>query len=173
MAAASSDQHVQLHVTAKNDAVLQTFKQQFEPVSLASAPSASITCTITPSIPHHTPMHMDAAPCLETYPKTRMHTCAHISARYTMPPRSQAEGYTCSLSFPEDTQHHTSAGLDCAAYAAALSTRQLGQLLLTTPSINSTQEFMRRHRSVLPEGTVLAADRQTSGKGAVLRPSGP
>lgn len=73
----------------------------------------------------------------------------------------QAEGFRCTLSpAPLD------ASLDAAAYSAALSTRQLGQLLLSTPSIASTQEFMRRHASVLPEGAACVAERQTSGKGA-------
>jgi biotin-(acetyl-CoA carboxylase) ligase len=42
----------------------------------------------------------------------------------------------------------------------------MGRLLLSTRSIASTQEFMRRHAAVLPEGSVIVADQQTSGKGA-------
>lgn len=41
----------------------------------------------------------------------------------------------------------------------------MGHILMTTPSIPSTQEFMRAHSSVLPEGAVLVADQQTKGKG--------
>jgi hypothetical protein len=56
--------------------------------------------------------------------------------------------------------------LDHGAYSSALSTRQLGRLLLSARSMGSTQEFLRRHAAVLPEGAVVVADRQTSGKGA-------
>jgi biotin-(acetyl-CoA carboxylase) ligase len=42
----------------------------------------------------------------------------------------------------------------------------MGHVLLSTPSIPSTQEFMRMHTNVLPDGTVLVADQQTKGKGA-------
>jgi hypothetical protein len=41
----------------------------------------------------------------------------------------------------------------------------MGRTLLSTPSIPSTQEFMRMHSSVLPNGAVLVADQQTKGKG--------
>lgn len=41
----------------------------------------------------------------------------------------------------------------------------MGRVLLSTPSIPSTQEFMRLHSSVAPNGTVLVADQQTQGKG--------
>lgn len=41
----------------------------------------------------------------------------------------------------------------------------MGHTLLFTPSIPSTQEFMRMHSSVLPDGAVLVADQQTKGKG--------
>lgn len=53
-------------------------------------------------------------------------------------------------------------------YSSALAAREMGALLLVAPSIGSTQEFMRRHSGVLPAGAVLAADRQSAGKGAAL-----
>ena len=45
------------------------------------------------------------------------------------------------------------------------SVEDFGRVLLSTPSIPSTQEFMRLHSSVAPNGTVLVADQQTQGKG--------
>lgn len=110
MAAASADQEVQLHVVAKNEAVLQDFKQLFQP----------------------------------------------------------ADGFNCILSFqgsdPQPDAQCTDS-FDAVAYSSALATRHMGQLLLSTPTVASTQDFMRRHGSVLPEGSVLVADKQTSGKG--------
>ncbi|GBF94770.1 hypothetical protein Rsub_07653 [Raphidocelis subcapitata] len=76
-----------------------------------------------------------------------------------------AEGFRCSLHYPGDAAGAPPQGFDASAYSSALSTRELGRLLLATPCIASTQEFMRRHAAVLPEGTVLVAERQTSGKG--------
>lgn len=55
--------------------------------------------------------------------------------------------------------------LDSAAVFKHLSSRRMGRALLSTPSIPSTQEFMRQHTSVLPDGAVLVADQQTKGKG--------
>jgi hypothetical protein len=40
---------------------------------------------------------------------------------------------------------------------------------MITPSISSTQEFMRQHTTRLPEGAVLVAEQQFAGKGAYLR----
>ncbi|KAI8471829.1 MAG: hypothetical protein J3K34DRAFT_384539 [Monoraphidium minutum] len=110
MAAAGEQQEVALHVVASSEAVLQEFKQRFEP----------------------------------------------------------ADGFSCRLTFHDPSAPHPPpppGGLNAGAFAAALATRQMGRLLLATPSIASTQEFMRRHSAVLPEGAVLVADRQTSGKG--------
>lgn len=61
-----------------------------------------------------------------------------------------------------DTAH---TWLDTAAVFKHLKTQRMGHSLLSTPSISSTQEFMRQHTSVLPDGTVLVADQQTGGKG--------
>jgi hypothetical protein len=160
--APASEQEVQLHVLASSDAVLQEFQQRFEPVS-ARRPAPF------QRIPRWHGMRLHAAhstsPC----------TCPRAPRKLTGPPLhtgrrrrpAQAEGFRCSLHYPGDAAAAPPPGFDAAAYAAALSTRQLGRLLLATPSIASTQEFMRRHAGVLPEGTVLVAERQTSGKGAV------
>jgi biotin--protein ligase len=57
-----------------------------------------------------------------------------------------------------------------AAFFRHLRASTMGHVLLSTPSIPSTQEFMRAHTHVLPKGAVLVADQQTRGKGeGVLR----
>jgi hypothetical protein len=54
-------------------------------------------------------------------------------------------------------------------FFAALTSQDMGQLLLTTSSIESTQSFLRAHSQCLPAGTVLVADQQTQGKGGHLK----
>jgi hypothetical protein len=57
-------------------------------------------------------------------------------------------------------------GFDVDSYKESLHSRDMGRALMVTPSISSTQEFMRQHTSKLPEGTVLVAEQQVAGKGA-------
>lgn len=59
----------------------------------------------------------------------------------------------------------TSSWWDTSTFFKHLRCASMGTTLLSTPSIPSTQEFMRQHASVLPQGTVLVADQQTKGKG--------
>lgn len=55
--------------------------------------------------------------------------------------------------------------LDRAVVFSHLTSQHMGRVLLSTPSIPSTQDFMRQHTSVVPDGAVLVADQQTKGKG--------
>ncbi len=57
-------------------------------------------------------------------------------------------------------------GFDVAMYKQHLGSRDMGRALMVTPSISSTQEFMRQHTTRLPEGAVLVAEQQFAGKGA-------
>jgi hypothetical protein len=66
-------------------------------------------------------------------------------------------------------EHHSDDGIvhgfNVDTYKQALHSRDMGRALMVTPSISSTQEFMRQHTSTLPEGAVLIAEQQVSGKG--------
>lgn len=62
-------------------------------------------------------------------------------------------------------QHAAHSWLNSSTVFQHLSTRHMGHVLLSSPSIPSTQEFMRMRTSVLPDGSVLVADQQTKGKG--------
>lgn len=53
-------------------------------------------------------------------------------------------------------------------YKDALHSRSLGQTLLVTASIPSTQTLLHQNFSTFPDGTVCIADTQTSGKGLAL-----
>lgn len=63
------------------------------------------------------------------------------------------------------TSSVTDSWLNTSAVFKHLTSQRMGHVLLSTPSIPTTQEFMRMHTSVLPDGTVLVADQQTKGKG--------
>jgi hypothetical protein len=88
-------------------------------------------------------------------------------------PSVQADGSGASLRLQgQAEQAGSSAGsdalhswLDTPAVFQHLTTKRMGRTLLSTPSIPSTQEFMRMHSSVLRDGAVLVADQQTKGKG--------
>eukprot|EP00195_Chlamydomonas_chlamydogama_P007821 CAMPEP_0202893470 /NCGR_PEP_ID=MMETSP1392-20130828/3052_1 /ASSEMBLY_ACC=CAM_ASM_000868 /TAXON_ID=225041 /ORGANISM="Chlamydomonas chlamydogama, Strain SAG 11-48b" /LENGTH=357 /DNA_ID=CAMNT_0049577817 /DNA_START=158 /DNA_END=1231 /DNA_ORIENTATION=- len=51
------------------------------------------------------------------------------------------------------------------AFMRHVQSHAMGHVLLSTPEMTSTQEFMRQHASRLGGDVVLVADRQTSGKG--------
>ncbi len=51
-------------------------------------------------------------------------------------------------------------------YTTALNSRVLGQTLLLTASLPSTQTMLHQNFSRLPDGTICIADTQTSGKGS-------
>lgn len=53
-------------------------------------------------------------------------------------------------------------------YLSALHTRQMGQTLLATACIPSTQTLLHQKFAQLPDGTICIADTQTSGKGDSL-----
>jgi hypothetical protein len=95
----------------------------------------------------------------------------HFLTSPGLPSQSEAAG-AWHLRTPEQQQQQPDAAaagqhswLDTATVFQHLSTQHMGRVLLSTPSIPSTQEFMRLHSSVAPDGTVLVADQQTQGKG--------
>lgn len=57
------------------------------------------------------------------------------------------------------------------SYFPRLSTKVLGTVGLFSPSLPSTQEFVKTHSGLLPDGTVVVADIQTVGKGKLNRRS--
>lgn len=79
------------------------------------------------------------------------------------------------VSYAADAAPSTSAGASAGPhswfntrdYMDVIQPGGMGRILMTTPSITSTQEFMRQHGGVLPPGCVLVANQQTSGKGGV------
>jgi len=54
---------------------------------------------------------------------------------------------------------------DAAAYFAALRSTSVGHVLLAAGTMASTQEYARAAAGRLPDGAVLLADRQSSGRG--------
>jgi len=52
-----------------------------------------------------------------------------------------------------------------ASYLAALTARRVGTLVIGAGEISSTQTFVQQNAHLLPDGTVVVADRQGTGKG--------
>ncbi|GAX75825.1 hypothetical protein CEUSTIGMA_g3268.t1 [Chlamydomonas eustigma] len=71
----------------------------------------------------------------------------------------------CDPALPQHGQHDDKdcfSGHRCMSH---LKSTSLGHLLLVTPEITSTQDFIRQNSSRLGSGVVMVADKQSSGKG--------
>lgn len=66
---------------------------------------------------------------------------------------------------PAELTHQPQFSLD--RYKAALRSKLLGQSILVTASIPSTQTVLHQNFSTLPDGIICIADTQTSGKGSL------
>lgn len=79
----------------------------------------------------------------------------------------QAPPQGVQLAFP-DSSSSPCAAFNVDRFFDQLKTQTLGTTLVTSTKLPSTQEFLKDHTSVWPDGTTVFAEQQTAGKGLLL-----